>query len=168
MPSEPPPIVLTHRDYDPDFYRARESPARTFCLLKPDAVARRLVGTILNCLETRGFRLFYLQTVRASAADIIALYPHVAPQPHWPELLAFMTSGSMVAAVLGGVPSIPDPVGALRRQVGPFGSPFVPGTIRRLYMRSDDPPYHNLVHAADSPAAAAREAAIFLREGLQS
>jgi nucleoside-diphosphate kinase len=163
MPSEPLPLLLTHREYDPELYQSR-APARTFFLLKPDAVQRGLVGAILRKIEQAGFRLERQERLRPARADFHALYRDHQDLPHFEDLLDFMTSGPSIAGVLSH--DAGDTVDRLRKLIGPFRAPREPMTIRWEFMDPDAPGYQNLIHASDSASAASAEALLFLKGGL--
>lgn len=128
---------------------------RTLVLLKPDAVARRLVGKIIARFEERGFwiKAMRFQMMTQEIAD--QHYAEHREKPFYPSLCAFMQSGPLVALVLEG----PGAVQAVRDMVGKTNAlESPPGTIRGDYGLSKQ---HNLIHASDSPASAEREIAIW-------
>ncbi len=131
---------------------------RTLVLLKPDAVARGLVGTILARYEAKGlsFAAVDLRTIDGELAD--RHYAEHREQPFYPGLRAFITSGPLLAVVVEGESAI----AAVRALNGATdGIKAAPGTIRGDLTTSGS---RNLVHASDSPQSAAREIALWFPE----
>ena len=128
---------------------------RTLVLLKPDAVQRRLVGTILARFEDKGLRLVALKLVAPSREMAEKHYAVHRGQPFYESLLAFVTSGPIVAAVIEGR----EAVAAVRNMMGPTdGSKAAPGTIRGDFGLSKQ---NNLIHGSDEPENAATEIALW-------
>ncbi|HRL47762.1 MAG TPA: nucleoside-diphosphate kinase [Propioniciclava sp.] len=128
---------------------------RTLVLLKPDAVARGLVGSILARYEAKGLSLVALdlRTIDGELAD--RHYAEHLNQPFYPGLRAFITSGPLLAAVIEGESAI----AAVRALNGATdGIQAAPGTIRGDLSTSGS---RNLVHASDSAESAAREIALW-------
>ncbi len=128
---------------------------QTLVLLKPDAVARGLVGRILARYEAKGLtvRALRLRAVDGALSD--QHYAEHVERPFYPELKAFITSGPLVAVVLEGERAIE----AVRSLNGATdGIKAAPGTIRGDYAGAGT---QNLVHASDSPDSAAREIALW-------
>ncbi|MFZ2429445.1 MAG: nucleoside-diphosphate kinase [Propioniciclava sp.] len=128
---------------------------RTLVLLKPDAVARGLVGSILARYEAKGLSLVALdlRTIDGELAD--RHYAEHLNQPFYPGLRAFITSGPLLAAVIEGESAI----AAVRTLNGATdGIKAAPGTIRGDLSTSGS---RNLVHASDSAESAAREIALW-------
>lgn len=124
---------------------------RTLVLLKPDAVARGLVGEILGRFEVRGFRVVALElrTITGEHADQHYV-EHVARE-WYPSLRDFITSGPLVSLVLEGNEAIP----VVRTMIGATNAcAAAPGTVRGDLALSGS---QNLVHASDSEESAARE-----------
>lgn len=126
-------------------------------LIKPDGVQRRLMGRILARFEEKGLQVVgaKLMTIPHELAE-----RHYAPhkgKPFYPGLVAFMTSGPVLALALSGKNS----VAVVRKMLGAtFGSKAEPGTIRGDFGISDG---FNLVHASDSPETAKFEVSLFFR-----
>ena len=128
---------------------------RTLVLIKPDAVARGLVGAVTSRYEAKGLRIvtMELRTIDAAMAD--AHYAEHVEQPWYPPLRDFATSGPLVAMVLEG----DEAIGVVRALNGATdGRKAEPGTIRGDLSLSNR---ENLVHASDSPESAAREIALW-------
>jgi nucleoside-diphosphate kinase len=128
---------------------------RTFVMVKPDAVRRRLVSEIVGRFERRGFEVRALRLLRVSREQAAAHYAEHEGKPFYPGLVDFITSGPTVAMVLEG----PGAVATVRTMMGatdPLNS--APGTIRGdLALELGE----NVVHGSDSVASADREIAIY-------
>ena len=129
---------------------------RTLVLVKPDGVERKLVGEILNRIERKGLSLVALSLVNVSDAVAREHYGEHAERPFFGDLLEFITSGPVVAAVLEG----PRAVAAFRQLAGGTDpvEKATPGTIRGDFGLETQ---YNLVHGSDSAESAAREIALW-------
>lgn len=128
---------------------------RTLVLIKPDAVARGLIGSVLSRFEAKGLVpvAMELRTIDAQTAD--AHYAEHVEQPWYPPLREFATSGPLVALVLQG----DEAIAVVRTLNGATdGRKAEPGTIRGDFSLSNR---ENLVHASDSEESAAREIALW-------
>jgi nucleoside-diphosphate kinase len=138
---------------------------RSFFLLKPDAVSRRLIGPLLARVEAAGLAIVNLAMVRPRATLLAAHYAEHAGKDFFAPMLEFMRSAPCVAGVV--LPATPllageevTAVARLRRAIGPF-DPRTPGTIRGDFVLEGRPTWENLIHAADSIDSARREANIW-------
>jgi nucleoside-diphosphate kinase len=132
---------------------------RTLALVKPDAVRRGLVGEVLRRVEAKGYRLVTLELRCADPRLLAEHYAEHVAKPFYPELLAFMTSGPVVAAVVEGA-RVVEGWRALMGPTDPTTAP--PGTIRGDLGRDwGHGPTENLVHGSDSPESARREIGIW-------
>ena len=131
---------------------------RTLILVKPDAFARSLTGEIIARFERKGLRLLALRQLVLDRELAERHYAEHAERPFFGELVDFITSGPLVAMVLEGV----DAVKAARQVIGATNPlEAAPGSIRGdLAIEMG----RNMVHGSDSPASAAREAALFFGE----
>jgi nucleoside-diphosphate kinase len=132
---------------------------RTYIMVKPDGVARRLSGEIIRRFENRGLRLVGLKMVVPTRETAEAHYAVHSDKPFFGELVDFVTSGPVVAMVWEGNDAI-----ALCRQMIGATKPVnaTPGTIRGDYtcdMMS------NLIHGSDAPETAAEEMALWFSDG---
>jgi nucleoside-diphosphate kinase len=129
--------------------------ARTLILVKPDAFARNLTGEILARFERKGLKLAALQKMTLSRETAEEHYAEHAGKPFFGELVDFITSGPLVAAVLEG-----DKAVEAGRQVIGATNPLesAPGSIRGDFATSIG---ENMVHGSDSDASAEREAKLF-------
>ncbi len=128
---------------------------RTLVLLKPDAVERGLVGSILDRYLRRGLTIVALEmrTISSDLAD--RHYAEHVEKDFYPPLRDFVTSGPLVALVLEGDSAV-DVVRGINGATD--GRKAAPGTIRGDFSLSNR---ENLVHGSDSPESAAREIAIW-------
>ncbi|HEX7051328.1 MAG TPA: nucleoside-diphosphate kinase [Longimicrobiales bacterium] len=128
---------------------------RTLAIIKPDAVARGLVGRILAHLEGEGFRIRALHMMRLTEAQARAFYAVHRERPFYGSLVQFMVSGPVVPVLL----ERENAVAALRDVIGATDPAEArPGTIRALYAESKE---RNAIHASDAPETARNEIAFF-------
>ncbi|SDB88150.1 nucleoside diphosphate kinase [Raineyella antarctica] len=128
---------------------------RTLVLIKPDAVARGLVGSVLARYESKGLRVVALEMRQIDADQSDAHYADHVARDFYPGLRDFITSGPLVALVLEGDEAIE----AVRHLNGATdGRKAAPGTIRGDWSLSNQ---RNLVHGSDSPESAAREISLW-------
>ena len=128
---------------------------RTLVLLKPDAVRRGLVGTLIDRYESRGLTIVALEQRTIDEAQADRHYAEHVERDFYPPLRAFVTSGPLVALVLEG----DEAVEVVRGINGATdGRKAAPGTIRGDHSLSNR---ENLVHGSDSPESADREIAIW-------
>jgi nucleoside-diphosphate kinase len=131
-------------------------PQRTLVLLKPDAVARGLVGEILGRIERKaGWRLAAMELRTLDQATLEQHYAEHVGKPFYEPLMGFMSSGPSVALIVEGEEVI-EGVRALAGKTNPLEAG--PGTIRGDFATITR---ENLIHASDSPASAEREIKIF-------
>lgn len=127
----------------------------TFTMIKPDAMADGHMGKILAHIQAAGFRFKALKMTRLSQAQAEAFYAVHAARPFYGELVAFMSSGPVLDAVLEKDQAVAD----FRTLIGATNpEQAAEGTIRKLYARSIG---ENAVHGSDSDENAAIEAAFF-------
>jgi nucleoside-diphosphate kinase len=128
---------------------------RTLVLVKPDAVARGLIGEIVGRLERKGLGIIALELRTLDRATAERHYAEHDGKPFFPELVEFITSGPLVALVAEG-PRAVEAVRALMGVTDPVAS--TPGSIRGDYALEIG---QNLVHGSDSAQSAAREVGLF-------
>jgi nucleoside-diphosphate kinase len=128
---------------------------RTLVLIKPDAFERGLTGEVLARFERKGLRIAALRQLRIDDAFAGRHYAEHTEKPFFGELVEFITSGPLVAAVLEG----PEAVAAARQVIGAT-NPLEAGTgsIRGDFAVEVT---FNLVHGSDSDESAAREIALW-------
>jgi nucleoside-diphosphate kinase len=128
---------------------------RTLVLVKPDGVARGLVGEVLARIERKGFTFAAIELMNVSADVAKAHYGEHADKPFFGDLVAFITGGPLLAAVIEG----PDAIVAWRSMMGATNPiTAAPGTIRGDLATEMQ---NNVTHGSDSPESAAREIALF-------
>lgn len=126
---------------------------RTFTMVKPDAVAAGNTGNILAMIEAAGFKIVALKLTQLTAAKAGAFYAVHKERPFYGELVSFMSSGPIVAAILEKENAVSD----FRTLIGATDpSKAAEGTIRKKYAKSMG---ENAVHGSDSDENAAIESA---------
>jgi nucleoside-diphosphate kinase len=131
------------------------SGTRTFTMIKPDAVENGHIGAILNDICLGGFKIVALKYTRLSAEEAGKFYAVHKERPFYGELVSYMSSGNIVAAVLEKDNAVAD----FRTLIGATDpSKAEPGTIRNKYATSISA---NAVHGSDSDENAAIEASFF-------
>ena len=131
---------------------------RTFVLIKPGAVARGLVGTVLARFEVRGFRIRAMKYLRVSRELAEQHYEEHREKDFFGELVSSITSGPVAAFVLEG----PEAIAVVRKMMGstnPMAAEA--GTIRGDYGLEI---VANVVHGSDSPASAEREIGLYFSD----
>jgi nucleoside-diphosphate kinase len=132
---------------------------RTLVLVKPDGVARGLVGEVIRRVEAKGYRLVALD-VRVPSAELLAEhYAEHARKPFYEPLVQFMSSGPVVAMVAEGQ-RVVEGFRSLAGTTEPTAA--LPGTIRGDLGRDwGEKVQQNLVHGSDSVESAEREIGIW-------
>jgi nucleoside-diphosphate kinase len=127
-------------------------------LVKPDAFERRLTGEVLARFERKGLRITALKLVQIDEEFAGRHYEEHVEKPFFGDLVAFITGGPLVAAVVEGQ----DAVAAARQVIGATNPlEAVPGSIRGDFAVEVT---FNLVHGSDSEESAAREIALWFPE----
>ncbi|GAB0150671.1 MULTISPECIES: nucleoside-diphosphate kinase [Marinobacterium] len=128
---------------------------RTLSIIKPDAVAKNVIGEIVSRFEKADLKIVAMQMKQLSKQDAEGFYAEHKERPFFADLVAFMTSGPVVVQVLEGENAI-----ALNRELMGATNPkeAAEGTIRRDFAESIDA---NAVHGSDSASSAEREIAYF-------
>ncbi len=127
----------------------------TFIMVKPDGVARGLVGEVISRFERKGLKLERIRGLRIDEELATTHYAEHVEKPFFPELLEFITSGPVVAMEWSGEGAI-----AVCRDIMGATDPkkAAPGTIRGdLGLAVTE----NIVHGSDGPESAARDLQIF-------
>ena len=128
---------------------------RTLVLVKPDGVARGLVGEVLGRLERRGYTLVAVELRQLTVEVARAHYAEHSGKPFFDGLVTFITSAPLVAAVAEG----PGVIEAWRTMMGATDPiKAVPGTIRGDLATEMG---ENVVHGSDSAESASREIGLF-------
>jgi nucleoside-diphosphate kinase len=135
------------------------STEKTLILVKPDGVARGLVGEVISRIEAKGYAIDSLRMLQADRALLEKHYAEHVGKPFYEPLVEFMMSGPIVAMVASGNRVIEG-----FRSLAGVTDPTVaaPGTIRGDLARDQGTKVvQNIVHGSDSPESAAREIQIF-------
>jgi nucleoside-diphosphate kinase len=128
---------------------------RTLSIIKPDAVEKGVIGSVIKLLEEGGLKVVAAKMLRLSRKQAEGFYAVHRERPFFASLCEFMTSGPVVVQVLEGE-------GAIARNREIMGvtdsTKAAPGTIRNLYGTNIE---RNAVHGSDAPETAATEIAYF-------
>jgi nucleoside-diphosphate kinase len=133
---------------------------RTFSIVKPDAVAKNLIGKIYSRFEENGLKIVASKMLHLSREQAEGFYAVHKERPFFGELCDFMTSGPVMVQVLEGENAI-----AKNREIMGATNPqeAAPGTIRADFAQTVD---ENAVHGSDAPETAAVEIDFFFPEGV--
>ena len=138
------------------------STERILILVKPDGVRRGLVGEVLRRIENKGYSLENIAWKTATPELLAKHYNELVDKPFYPDIVSYMTSGPLVAAVFNGTRVI-EGVRNIAGATDPTSA--APGTIRGdLACASADGQIYNIVHASDSPDNAEKEIALWFAE----
>ncbi len=131
---------------------------RTFVMIKPGVLHRRLVGEVLSRFERKGLKIVAMKMTRMDESIASEHYAEHVGKPYYDPLVSYMISGPVIAAVLEG----DGVIAIVRRLLGPTSiDQALPGTIRgdfAMHTRK------NIVHASDSPESAEREIALYFQK----
>tara|TARA_B110000503_G_C7058669_1_gene375651 strand:- start:246 stop:680 length:435 start_codon:yes stop_codon:yes gene_type:complete len=135
---------------------------RTLILVKPDGVARSLVGEVISRVESKGYQIVGLKMLTPTREILAKHYAEHEGKPFYEPLLEFMLSGPIVAMIAQGNRVIE----GFRKLAGTTDPTTAePGTIRGDLARDQGTKVvQNIVHGSDSPESAAREITIFFPE----
>lgn len=124
----------------------------TFTMVKPEAVQRNYIGAIFKMIEEKGFRILAMKKVQLSAERAGQFYEVHKERPFYGELVEYMSSGPIVAAILEKENAVTD----FRALIGATDpNEAKEGTIRKLFAESKS---KNAVHGSDSDENARLEA----------
>ena len=131
---------------------------RTFSIIKPDAVAKNVIGQIYNRFETAGLKIVAAKMVHLTKEQAEGFYAEHSERPFFAALVEFMTSGPVMVQVLEGENAV-----RKNREIMGATNPAeaLAGTLRADYANSID---ENAVHGSDAVESAAREIAYFFTE----
>jgi nucleoside-diphosphate kinase len=132
---------------------------RTFSIIKPDAVAKNVIGEIVSRFEKNGLRIIAMRMLHLTREQAEGFYAVHRERPFFNDLVAFMTSGPVVVQVLEGENAI-----SKNRELMGATNPqdAAPGTIRADFAKTVD---ENAVHGSDAAETAAQEIEFFFGEG---
>lgn len=131
---------------------------KSFVMMKPDAVARRLMGKILSRFEEKGLQIIGVKLMQIDEELAKTHYGEHADKPFFDDLVKYITSSPSLAMVIKGE----DAISTIRKMVGatnPLEADL--GTIRGDYAMDTG---RNIIHASDSPESAEREINLFFNE----
>ena len=131
---------------------------RTFSIIKPDAVAKNVIGKITSRFEKAGLRIVASRMEHLTVEKAKGFYAEHDGKPFFEDLVAYMSSGPVIVQVLEGESAI-----ALNRELMGATNPAEAseGTIRADFAESINA---NAVHGSDSPESAAREISYFFSD----
>ena len=131
---------------------------RTLSIVKPDGVARNLIGEVYRRFEAAGLKIVAARMLRLGQAEAEAFYSVHKERPFYRDLVRYMTSGPVVVQVLEGENAI-----ARNREIMGATDPkkAAPGTIRADLAQSIE---QNVVHGSDAADTAQREIRFFFRD----
>nr|CRH06960.1 nucleoside diphosphate kinase [Candidatus Magnetococcus massalia] len=131
---------------------------RTISIIKPDAVAKNVIGEIYSRFEKAGLRIVASKMIQLTPQTAGAFYAVHKERPFYKDLVDFMISGPVMVQILEGEGAI-----AKNREVMGATNPkeAAPGTIRADFAESIDA---NAVHGSDAPETAAQEIAFFFSQ----
>ena len=128
---------------------------RTFIMVKPDGVQRRLVGEVIRRIEAKGYEIKEMKLFTIDEETAREHYGEHAEKPFFGELVSFITSGPVVAMMVEGE----DAVSGMRQLMGATNPlEAAPGSIRGDFASIIT---ENIVHGSDSSASAERELKLF-------
>ncbi|MBC8519570.1 MAG: nucleoside-diphosphate kinase [Gammaproteobacteria bacterium] len=133
---------------------------RTFSIIKPDAVAKNVIGKIYSRFESNGLRIVASKMVHMTKEQAGGFYAVHKERPFYNDLVEFMTSGPVMVQVLEGEGAI-----TKNREIMGATNPqeAAEGTIRADFADTLD---ENAVHGSDAPETAAQEIEYFFPEGV--
>ncbi|MBL0063898.1 MAG: nucleoside-diphosphate kinase [Bacteroidetes bacterium] len=131
---------------------------RTFTMIKPDGVANNYIGPILAKINEAGFRIVAMKYTRLTPDQASLFYAVHSQRPFYNDLVKYMSSGPIVAAILEKNSAVED----FRTLIGATDpAKAAPGTIRNLFAKSIEA---NAVHGSDSDENAAIEGSFFFSQ----
>ena len=131
---------------------------RTLSIIKPEAVAKNVIGKIYSRFESNGLKIVASKMQQLTNEKAEGFYAEHKERPFFGDLVKFMTSGPVIVQVLEGENAI-----SMNRDLMGATNPkeAAEGTIRADFAESIDA---NAVHGSDSPESAAREVAYFFSD----
>lgn len=128
---------------------------QTLSIVKPDAVARNLIGDIYSRFEKGGLKIIASKMLHLTTEKAQGFYAEHEGRPFFGDLCEYMSSGPVIVQVLEGA----DAIATNRRLMGATNpAEAEPGTIRADFAKSIDA---NSVHGSDAPESATREIGYF-------
>jgi len=135
---------------------------QTLSIIKPDAVAKNIIGAIISRFENAGLKVVAARMQQLTGEEAAEFYTVHKDKPFFQELIGFMVSGPVLVQVLEGENAI-----AKNRELmgATFPRDAAPGTIRADFCDAGGLQGKNAVHGSDSAETAAREIAFFFKPG---
>lgn len=128
---------------------------RTYIMLKPDCIKRGLMGEVIGRIEKKGFKIVDAKMMNLDEPILREHYAHIADKPFFPDVVAYMTSGPVLAMIVEG----DNAVAGMRNIMGPTKYDEAKGgTIRGDFATSTS---ENIIHGSDSVENAEIEIARF-------
>jgi nucleoside-diphosphate kinase len=128
---------------------------RTLSIIKPDGVAKGLIGEVIKRFETAGLKIVAMKMIHISKKEAEGFYAVHQGKPFYNSVTDFMSSGPCVVLILEG----PNAIVKNRELMGATNpKDAAPGTIRREYASDIE---RNIVHGSDAPETAAYEMGYF-------
>lgn len=118
---------------------------RTYIMLKPDCVKRKLIGEVISRIEQKGYKISNMKMINLDEKILREHYAHIADRPFFPSILEYMTSGPVVGMIVEGenvVQGMRIIMGATKFEEA------TAGTIRGDFAMSTG---ENIIHGSDSP-----------------
>ena len=128
---------------------------QTLCIIKPDAIERNIIGSIINILEENDLKVIQLSMIHLTVEQVRNFYSIHKGKPFYEDLVIYMTSNKIIAMVLEGENAV-ERFRAIMGSTDPNAAKD--GTIRQLYAESTK---RNTVHGSDSLESAANEINFF-------
>jgi len=131
---------------------------KTLSIIKPDGVAKNIIGKIISRFESQGFCIAAMRMQKLSREEAEGFYAEHKERPFFADLVKYMTSGPVVLMVLEGEDAV-----ARNRELMGATDPkkAAEGTLRRDFAQSIEA---NVVHGSDSTQSACREVSYFFRK----
>lgn len=124
---------------------------RTYIMLKPDAVERKLTGRIIERIESKGYRIVAIKVMQLDQDILREHYVHVADKPFYPHMERYMMSGPVWAMIVEGE----NVIQGMRMLIGATKfEDALPGTIRGDFAKSTT---ENVIHGSDAQESAETE-----------
>ena len=115
---------------------------KTYIMLKPDAIERKLMGEIIARIEKKGYQITNMKMFEIDKDVLKEHYAHIADRPFYPEIEAYMTRGKVLGMIVEGE----NAVAGMRALMGPTKEAPA-GTIRGDYALNGS---ENIIHGSDS------------------
>ncbi len=131
---------------------------KSFVMMKPDTIQRRLMGKVLSRFEEKGLQIVAVKMMHISPGLAQEHYGEHCERPFFNDLVEYITSSAVLAMVIQG----DDCISMIRKMVGATNPKEADlGTIRGDYALDTG---RNIIHASDSPQSAEREIALFFQD----